>query len=156
MLYWKILIKKRNKNPNVWVILFNLCCGNTWCTSRSVLENLGCIYFAWKYLSQWKNDLIIWIMQRERQKRLPKSSLPSKYLSVSVVTAMWCTLVLVWLVNHLPGRAFGCSQSSKTAGVIWTSRSARFCTSGVMTTTEMEFLGSGLVELWLFWMYSSH
>lgn len=154
---FKTLIKMRNKKCVSNFFFFNLCCGDMWCTSNSVPGNLGYNSFALNDSSQWNDDLIIWILHlkgkgRKKKKGLPKASLPCEIFFI-VVT--WC-LVLVWLLNLTAHGASGNSQfkvaklferlgeaETQTPPRDWGS--ARSCTSGLIKTTEMQFLGSDLV-----------
>lgn len=149
---FKTLIKKRNKKCASNSFFFNLCCGNMWCTSKSVPENLGYISFAWNDFSQWNGDLMV--SKRKRKKNLPKPSLPCEIFFI-VVTAMWC-LVLVWLLNLTSHGASGHSQFKVAKLLRWLGEgavqtpprdwgSARSCTFGFIKTPETQFLGSDLV-----------
>lgn len=107
----------------LWFFL-NLGCGDMWCTSKSVPENLGYISFAWNDFSQWNDDLMILIMHLKGKGRKKK---PSKSIS-SLWNIFHCGDVMfgVDLVvkPHCPWSIWAFPvKSSKTAWVTWRSSS---------------------------------
>ena len=154
---------KKKKQKNVWVIF--LICVVVICDAYpSQFQKIWDVFIVPESTS--RKETIIWIMHLAGWGEAFQNHLSP----LSIFQSQWWQhrdiSLWVWLLNCTGWWwsiwAFS-NESSKGAAVTWTSKvpacprdwvSARFCTSGLMKTTETQFCGSDLVKLWL--LYGSH